>query len=100
MNTNTQTQEKKSESDGAWKVLLPVGFLLLALGVFSFKLISKKKAGKRLTESNKSLDKLDYVKQVPTKARTDDPSLADLTEEEREYIAEILEKTTMVSSNY
>jgi len=100
MNTNTQTQEKKSENDGTWKVLVPIVLLLLGLGVFSLKLIFKKKAGKRLAENDKSLDRLDYVKQVPTKARADDPSLADLPEEEREYIAEILQKTSMVSSNY
>ena len=104
MSTNVQTQEKKERSSdsGTWMVTVPVILLLIGLGIFSLKLIFKKKTGKRLTENNRSLDKLDYVKPLP-KARSDndnDPSLAELTEEEREYIAEILEKTQLVNATH
>jgi hypothetical protein len=105
MSTNSKTQEKKersSDGGGTWMVMVPVVLLLIGLGIFSLKLIFKKKTGKRLTENNKTLDKLDYVKPLP-KARNhiaNDPSLADLTEEEREYIAEILEKTQLVNTNH
>lgn len=101
MNTTSQTKEKRERAsdnnDGTWMVMVPVILLLIGLGIFSLKLIFKKKTGKRLAENNKSLDKLDYVKQLPP---PHDPSLAELTEEEREYIAEILQKTNLVSTNY
>ena len=101
---NVQQQKvartETKDSDGSWKVLLPVVLLLLAMAGFGLSLFFKKKPGKKLSE-NKSLDKLDYVKDVPTHNEEPDmEGLDDLSAEEKEYIMSVLQKTNVVHSNY
>lgn len=97
--TEKTNNPENNHSSGVWKVLIPVSIVVLLLLAFSFKIIFKKKEGKRLSE-NKSLDKLDYVKNMPSHVDHTDPDLIDLSEEEREYIQAVLEKTQTVHSNF
>jgi flagellar basal body-associated protein FliL len=103
MNAQQQQKVAKSEtkeSEGSWKVLLPVILLLLVMMGFGLSLFFKKKPGKKLSE-NKSLDKLNYVKDVPAhNEELDMDGLDDLSAEEKEYIMGVLQKTNVVHSNY
>jgi hypothetical protein len=94
-------QKQQKESSKEWLVLVPVFIFIIVLLGFALSLLMKKKPGKRLSQPDKNLDKLDYVKPVPsTVADVDEDGLSDLTEEEREYILGVLQKTNVVHSNY
>jgi hypothetical protein len=94
-------QKKQEGSSKYWLVLVPVIIFIIVLFGFALSLLMKKKPGKRLSQPDKNLDKLNYVKPVPTTVvDVDEDGLSDLTEEEREYILGVLQKTNVVHSNY
>jgi hypothetical protein len=94
-------KRRKEESSGStWLVLVPVFIFIFVLLGFALSLLLKKKPGKKLSQPDKSLNKLDYVKDVPKHEELDMDGLDDLSAEEREYIMGVLQKTNVVHSNY
>lgn len=96
-------ERQRKESTNIWLVLVPVIIFIIVLFGFALSLLMRKKPGKRLSQPDKNLDKLDYVKPVPAVVGNTDEEedgLSDLTEEEREYIKGVLQRTNVVHSNY
>lgn len=93
-------EKRRKESTSTWLVLVPVFIFIFILLGFALSLLLKKKPGKKLSQTDKSLNKLDYVKDIPKHEELDMDGLDDLSAEEREYIMGVLQKTNVVHSNY